>query len=107
MSHYGGQRHDSQMIPTMYWFFENGHVNCEMTISVTEFKARCLEILREIEEKGTSVTLVRHKKTVAVIYPATKMSSNAKPWERLRGTANLLASPDESVVSMDDFEAWR
>lgn len=78
-----------------------------MTITVTEFKARCLEILRQIEETGTSVTIVRHKKTVAVIYPASSQDPEAKPWQRLRGTATLLASPEESVISMEDFEAWQ
>jgi prevent-host-death family protein len=89
------------------WIDENGHLDCEMTITVTEFKARCLEILRQVEETGTSVTIVRHKKTVAVIYPAASQDSYAKPWERLRGTATLHASPEESVISMDDFEAWQ
>lgn len=86
---------------------ESGHVDCEMTITVTEFKARCLEILREVEETGVPVTLVRRKKTVAIIYPSHGTNAHPKPWERLRGTAQLLASPDESVVSWEDFEAWR
>jgi antitoxin (DNA-binding transcriptional repressor) of toxin-antitoxin stability system len=77
-----------------------------MTITVTEFKARCLEILREIEETGVSVTVVRRNKSVAIIYPATGAGTHARPWERLRGTGTLLATPEESVTSMDDFDAW-
>lgn len=31
---------------------------------------------------------------------------DAMPWQLLKGEAILLASPEESVVSMEDFEAW-
>lgn len=78
-----------------------------MTITVTEFKARCLEILRGVEETGVPVTLIRRNIVVAVIHPAHFEDSATKPWHRLRGTATLLAAPGESVLSDEDFEALR
>lgn len=85
----------------------NGHLDCDMTITVTEFKARCLEILRDVEESGEPVTLVRRKKVVAVIYPAHIGNAEVKPWHRLRGMATLHAAPGESVLRDEDFEALR
>ena len=78
-----------------------------MTITVTEFKARCLEILRDVEESGEPVTLIRRKRVVAVIYPAHIDNAEVKPWHRLHGMATLLAAPSESVLKDDDFEALR
>jgi prevent-host-death family protein len=83
---------------------DSGHVNCEMTINVTEFKARCLEILRLVEETGESVSIVKRNRVVAVVYPSLAAPDTA-PIQRLQGTATLLAAPEESVMSERDFEA--
>ena len=73
-----------------------------MTISVTELKARCLEIIREIERDGKVVEIVHRGEIVARLLPAT---AEVKPWERLRGTGDLLASPEENVLEDHDFKA--
>lgn len=82
-----------------------GHVSLQMTINVTDFKSRCLELLRELEETGVPITLTRRNMTIAVIYPSESISSPLKPWQRLQGTGTLLAAADESVLSDDDFFA--
>jgi len=89
------------------WKWQYGHVDCYMTINVTDFKARCLEILRQMEETGVPVTLIRRGSVIGVIYPGMNAPTSTKPWERLRGTASLLAEPGESVLSDSDFEALR
>jgi len=77
-----------------------------MTISVTELKARCLEIIRQIERDGKVVEIVYRGEIVARLLPATSPgTADIKPWERLRGTGDLLASPDESVLDDHDFKA--
>lgn len=69
-----------------------------MTISITEFKAKCLELLRGLEINGQPITIVRHKTPVAVIYPASAVAPVVPPWERLRGTVSAyLGTPEESV----------
>jgi len=77
-----------------------------MTITITEFKARCLEILRMVEETGEPVTIVKRNRAVAVVYPSLGVAENTAE-RRLAGTATLLASPDESVLTDQDFEALR
>ncbi len=70
-----------------------------MTISVTELKARLLEIVREVE---------RHGQVVARIIPARLPSNvSARPWEALHGSGTLLVAPEESVLADEDFEASR
>lgn len=85
----------------------DGHFVSRMTISVTELKARLLEIVREVERQGTVVEVERHGQVVARIVPASTAEASVRPWERLRGTGSLLASPEESVLDETDFEASR
>lgn len=78
-----------------------------MTISVTELKARCLEIIRQVERDGKVVEIARRGEIVARLLPANDAGADAKPWQKLRGTGELLATPEESVLDDDDFEALR
>lgn len=78
-----------------------------MTISVTELKARLLEIVREVERDGTVIDIERHGQVVAQIIPAVVSSTSARPWEALHGTGTLLSDPEESVLKESDFEAGR
>lgn len=79
-----------------------------MVISVTQFKARCLELLRDLEQHGDAIEIKRRGRVVARVVPATDFSrTQAHPWERLRGTGRLVATPGESVLRPDDFEAAR
>ena len=80
-----------------------------MDISVTEFKHRCLEIIRRVEETGRAVAITRRGKVVARLHPSSTANASGalKPWERLRGSATCLFEPEESVLKAEDFEASR
>jgi prevent-host-death family protein len=81
-----------------------------MDISVTEFKQRCLEIIRQVEKGGKPVSITRRGKVVARLQPPLPGGDrpDLKPWERLRSLGGrLLAEPDESVLRDEDFEALR
>jgi prevent-host-death family protein len=82
----------------------------EMDISVTEFRHRCLEIIRRVEKTGKPVTLTRRGKAVARLQApiASLPDARLKPWEQLRALGGwLLARPGESVISDEEFEALR
>lgn len=78
-----------------------------MTISVSELKARLLEIVREVERDGTIIDVERHGQVVARIIPAASRAAASRPWEALFGTGALVAEPEESVLEESDFEASR
>ena len=80
-----------------------------MDISVTEFKQRCLQIVRQVERTGKPVAITRRGRVVAQLRrPMPVHAAAAKPWERLRAMGGrLLAGPGESVLEDDDFEALR
>lgn len=69
-------------------------------MSATEFKAKCLAILDEIEQHGDPVTITRRGKPVAVLGPAKK-----KAW---KSPANSLAGKMEIVgdIVNGDPDLW-
>ena len=83
--------------------------NPDMDIAVTEFKQRCLEIIRAVEKTGKAVSITRRGKIVARLQPsaAAKTAASPKPWERLRGSAKCLFEAGESVLKDEDFKALR
>jgi hypothetical protein len=54
------------------------------------------------------VDIKRRGKVVARLAPPPVAGeSRRKPWERLRGSGELLADPGESVLAEGEFEAGR
>jgi prevent-host-death family protein len=80
-----------------------------MDISITEFKHRCLEIVRRVEKTGRPVTIRRRGKAVAQLEPSTAADMvGMKPWEQLRALGGQLgAEPGASVLRDEDFESLR
>jgi antitoxin (DNA-binding transcriptional repressor) of toxin-antitoxin stability system len=80
----------------------------EMDISVTNFKAHCLNLIRKVEESGKAITIRRRGHAVARLEPAVPVVGEGKPWEELRalgGRAQTRA--EDSVWKDEDFEALR
>lgn len=80
-----------------------------MDISVTEFKHRCLEIVRRVEKTGKPVAITRRGKVVARLNASgATVPGDIKPWAQLRALGGrLLAKPGESVLRDEEFEALR
>lgn len=87
---------------------ETAHYDDEMDISVTRFRAHCLELIRQVESGGEVVEITRHGKTVARLTPpAASTASHQQPWERLRGSGVLAMEPEDSVLDGRAFDALR
>ena len=70
-------------------------------ISATEFKAKCLSLLDEVEQGGTSITVTKRGRPVAVLSPTPK-----KAW---KSPANSLAGKIEivgDIVNTDMADLW-
>lgn len=79
-----------------------------MDISVTDFKAHCLNLIRKVEESGQAITIRRRGQAVARLEPAAPPGDKGKPWEQLRALGGRArAEAGESVWSDRDFEALR
>ena len=76
-------------------------------VSVSEFKAHCLDVIRQVEKSGAAVDLVRRGKVVARLVPTASTPQGTPAWLRLRGHGALAASAEESVLDERDFDAAR
>lgn len=74
-----------------------------MTITASEFKAKCLSLMEHVRETGENISITKRGVEVARLAPPV---SKQKPWEKLRGTGKLLASPEESFLVDSDFDAF-
>ncbi|MEP6603627.1 MAG: type II toxin-antitoxin system Phd/YefM family antitoxin [Spartobacteria bacterium] len=74
-----------------------------MTITASEFKAKCLSLMEHVRNSGESISITKRGVEVARLAPPIPIQ---KPWERLRGTGKLLAAPGESFFSDSDFDAF-
>jgi len=80
----------------------------EMTITVTDFKARCLQIIRALEQEGGTVEIERRGRVVARLVSAVPGDAGGQPpWQRLRGSGVLSGPAEQSVLSAEDFESNR
>jgi prevent-host-death family protein len=80
----------------------------KMDISITEFKQRCLEIVRHVERTREPVVITRRGRIVARLGPAPVAAVPARPWEQLRKLGGeLRGPPGQSVLDEGDFEASR
>lgn len=77
-----------------------------IAVSVSEFKAHCLDFINKVEEGGSSLNLTRHGKVVARLIPSSAPAlHDTPPWLRLRGCGALLAEAEESVLDATAFDA--
>ena len=71
--------------------------NC--IIGATEFKAKCLALLDEVEDQGTTITVTKRGRPVATIAPAKK-----KAWRSPKG---ILAGKVKITGDMREKQYYR
>ena len=76
-------------------------------VSVSAFKAHCLDVIRQVERSGTAVDQLRRGKVVARLVPSAPATRGTPAWLRLRGQGALAAAPEGSVLEAGEFEALR
>jgi prevent-host-death family protein len=74
-----------------------------MTVSVTEFKAKCLNLIDQVHKDGEPVIITKHGKVVA--------ENPIRPIEEVRlklaGSVKSYQNPFEPAVAEDDIEALK
>jgi prevent-host-death family protein len=74
------------------------------SIRASEFKAKCLAILDEVNRTGEAVTIVKRGRPVARLLPPVQ-GEGRYPQESLRGTVKILGDILEPVLPPDAWEA--
>ena len=70
-------------------------------IGATEFKARCLALLDEIEDQGGTITVTKRGRAVAIIAPATKQT-----WKSPKGILAGKVKITGDIVNVDTSKLW-
>lgn len=73
-------------------------------IRASEFKAKCLAILDEVERTGETVTILKRGRPVARLVPPF-MGQGRFPQHALFGTVEILGDIVEPVLPAGDWEA--
>jgi prevent-host-death family protein len=70
-------------------------------VSATEFKAKCLALLNEVEAKGGTITVTKRGRAVATVSPVQEK----KPW---KSPAGVLAGKLDLKIPerIDTAELW-
>jgi prevent-host-death family protein len=74
------------------------------TIRASEFKAKCLAILDEVEKTGEPVTILKRGRPVARLIPPTR-GVGKYPQDSLKGTVKILGDIIEPVLPAEAWEA--
>lgn len=73
----------------------------DRVVSATEFKAKCLALLSEIEQRGGPITITRRGRPVAVLGPAKKKAWKS-PRNMFAGRVQIIGD----IVNVDMAELW-
>ena len=77
------------------------------TIAVSEFKARCLAVLRRVKRTGRSVVVTRFGEPLAEIVAPSPPEDDA-PWlGSMKGTARIVGDIVAPASEPEDWEALR
>jgi prevent-host-death family protein len=74
-----------------------------IVMTATEFKAKCLHLLDEVQRTGQDLVISKRGKPVARVV-AEKV---AKPWLSLRGKGSFKGDPFEPVVWESEIDTLK
>ena len=76
-------------------------------VSISDFKARCLAILKRVKRTGQPVRITRFGEPVADVVPAVR-SEPGKSWlGSLAGTVEFVGDIVSPVAGAEEWEALR
>ena len=70
-------------------------------VTATEFKAKCLALLDEVDESGTAITITKRGKPVATLQPVKK-----RPWKSPEGAWIGKVEIVGDIVNFDSSDLW-
>jgi prevent-host-death family protein len=75
-------------------------------MKASEFKAKCLKVLDDVERTGEPVLILKRGRIVARLV-SPLIHSEKTSWERLRGRMEVVGDIVGPVVPADDWTATR
>ncbi len=77
-----------------------------MNVNITEFKAKCTGLIREVSSKHKRILITKRGRVVAVVSEPPRRSGGRNPlYGKLNGTALKISEDFESDLDVKDWEA--
>jgi prevent-host-death family protein len=76
-------------------------------IAISQFKAKCLAILEQVEKTKQPIRITRHGKPVAEVVPATPVMDRSAWIGSMKDSMEILGDIISPVIDLDDIEALR
>ena len=74
-------------------------------LKASEFKARCLAVLDEVERTGEPVAISKRGRIVARLVPPRSLKETRYPQQALKGTGKTLADIISPAMPLDAWDA--
>ncbi len=78
-----------------------------MKMSVSEFKAKCTNVLREVSTEYKTVEVTKRGKIIAVIEPPKPATKLNPAWGSLKGKVTYVAKNFDEPLGDEEWEASR
>jgi prevent-host-death family protein len=75
-------------------------------IAISEFKAKCLSLLEQVQKTKAPIRITRRGKPVADVVPADPVSKKRRLGD-MAGSGKILGDIISPVLDVNDFEAYR
>lgn len=72
-------------------------------ILISEFKAKCIKLLKDVKRTNAPLTITLRGKPLAIVYPAETAAKKIPRLGTLRGTVEILEDID-SINTEKDWE---
>ena len=76
------------------------------SVSISEFKAKCLGLIEQVDKTRQPLRITRHGRPVAELVPAGP-DRKRKFLGDMAGTVQILGDIVSPVIDLDEFEAYR
>ena len=76
-------------------------------VAISEFKAKCLELLEQVRRTRQPLRVTRHGKPVAEIVPAASIMSRDKWIGSMKGKIKVLGNIISPATDEEEWEALR
>jgi prevent-host-death family protein len=78
-----------------------------MTVSVTEFKAKCLNLIDQVQKFGEPLVITKHGKPIVRVIPEHLPKQIDEVRQKLAGSVHRYEAPFEPAVSDTEIEAYK
>jgi prevent-host-death family protein len=76
-------------------------------IAISEFKAKCLSIIEQVEKTKSPIRITRHGKPVAEVIPASPVMDRSAWIGSMKDSIQILGDIISPVIDLDEIEALR